>query len=621
MSLQKHSALQNGKYRILEVIGQGGFGITYKAETYEILQKALGEIRINVTVAIKEFFLRDACFRVPGAQTVSVYPDKEALFVSFKKKLLERESLLVSQLRHPHIVTVLDAFEENNTAYMVMEYIDGIDLNKILEQARQLPLDRCLHYARQIGDALHAAHQKGVIHMDIKPANILIAPGDHVKIIDFGIAKQYSAAASDTQIKTTTVVGYSPHFAPPEQYSSQSREVFTPATDIYAFGGTLYQCLTGVLPFDIPARIQDEMPTVHDLNPAIPEQVSNAIAHAMQLKRIGRYQTVNAFLGALLETDPQSEDPSSTLPPAPPLSPLPDAIPDPTTAILPKSSATPELPPPPKPPKSKPKTSKSITPDPPKSKPKAPISSEPKAPTLPKPKGKTPSKHLLRNALFGLLAAMVVFFIYQLFSGKKPQTDPDNRNLSNANQQAATADSIAKAQNAVDLLAFNTAYKQAEEQFKQGKYGDAEKAFAAAKKLPGCPAQNNIDAKIKECQQRLADEAAKKQAANDAAKKQAADDAAKKQAAEEARQQRLNNYELYGKNLGQNYMVVQRKSDNRWGIIDTDGNVRVAFNYRQASGRLQNGYFALLNDQNGWDVFNASLVKIESNISDLSTYR
>jgi len=600
MRLQENTTLQSGKYRILEMIGQGGFGITYKAETFEVVQKALGEMRFCAPVAIKEFFLKDACFRHRETHTVDVYPEKEELFANFKKRLLERESLLVSKLRHPNIVTVLDAFEENNTAYMVMEFIDGIDLNKLLEQKKRLPLDLCLHYAGQIADALKVAHQKGVIHLDIKPANILILNGDRIKIIDFGIAKQYSVAAQESQIKSHTIVGYSPFFAPPEQCVSHTREIFTPATDIYAFAGTLYQCLTGNFPAEASARIQDEMPSVRELVPSIPEHISNAIAKAMTLKRKERFQSVDEFIAAFKE----------------PILSIPLSVPRvPTSAPVQENK------------EQMPSFSEPITKN-------APVEIQEKLSK--KRAAKNGKKQKFPFILVSVAAVLLLFVLLLLFKkSAPPQEEPllVTPEISKDSIPIISKDTIPAPvvdQKAADTQAWLTQYDQqirtAETAYKSQNYEKARTSYNAALNLliqnkDTSGKEKEVRTKIDDCLKAINAQKAKEQRAKDSLDRVRAEAAAKQQAEAAARQQRLDKYQQYNKNLGSNYMVVQRIADNKWGIIDKEGNERVPFNYKQASSALKNGCFGLLNEQNLWDVFNASLTKIASGVSDLSNYR
>ena len=527
MTLKECTSLQNGKYRIKDVIGQGGFGITYRAEALEIVQKALGEMRISITVAIKEFFLKDSCYRIQKSQKVSVYPDKEKLFVNFKKKLLEKESLLVSQFRHPHIVTVLDAFEENNTAYLVMEYIDGIDLDRLIEKKQHLSIEQSMHYARQIASALSAAHQKGVIHLDVKPANILITPENHIKLIDFGVAKQYATASLESQIKTTTITGFSRYFAPPEQCVSQTREALSPAADVYAFGGTLYQCLTSVLPYEVVARIQDEMPMAHIVNPNVPEQMGRVIAQAMALKQKERFQTVEAFLEALEEAA---------------LAPLPKQTHPPPSSSPSQHDYN-----------GKNEETKLF--------PKNPI-----IPNTPKPSTYFRRPLLVTIFLCVLVAGVILFFLR-----------PRGGNPSTSSRATNTKDSSLTTNTVINDHINDTVTKMTNETQQPS-------ATSPIQQKP----KSEINPKINE---------------------------------DADREERLKKYEDYEKKLGLHFKVVQRKSDNKWGIIDNDGFEKIKFEYKQASVILKDGCYGLFNEQNLWDVFDPMLTKIASGINDLDEYR
>jgi len=309
-ALKNHTKLQNGRCTIECVIGQGGFGITYKASMIENIVKKYGSVETTIPVVIKEFFLKNGCIRKEDGKEVAAHPEKRENFENFKKRLLEREPALISQLKHPYIVNVFDTFEENNTTYMVMEYIQGTDLQKMLEKEHKLPVEVALKYAGQIVEGLQAAHAKGIIHLDIKPSNLLITEEGAVKIIDFGIAKQYAAEIREKEQEKSTVVAHSSNYAPPEQQVSHTRKPFTPASDIYALGATLYHCLTGRLPDDPVERLVEEMPTTRELNSEVPQQISDAIAKAMALKKEDRYQHVSDFWRDMTEEKKQEDIPA-----------------------------------------------------------------------------------------------------------------------------------------------------------------------------------------------------------------------------------------------------------------------------------------------------------------------
>ena len=231
MELKAGAVLQQGKYRILSVLGQGGFGITYLAE-----QSLLGR-----KVAIKEFFMKDLCNRNADTSQVTVGSvGSRDLVDRFRQKFI-KEARNIASLEHKHIVPIIDVFEENGTAYYVMKYFSGGSLS--FNSA--IPEDVALRYTNQLASALRFIHQKRMMHLDVKPSNILLDDEDNVVLIDFGLAKQYDNAGQQT---STTPVGISHGYAPIEQYRSGGVSAFSPATDIYSLGATLYKLLTGTTP-------------------------------------------------------------------------------------------------------------------------------------------------------------------------------------------------------------------------------------------------------------------------------------------------------------------------------------------------------------------------------------
>lgn len=296
MELSKNHVLQGGKYRIIEKIGQGGFAITYKANFATEVTGTMGKITTDVTVAIKEFFFADYCVRDSDNSFITVSsPTGNQIFGKFKEKL-RKEATILSRLRHPNIVSVFDIFEENNTIYMVMEYIDGLSLKQtIINQGGLLNEATTLRYASQLCEAVAEIHRNNVLHLDIKPGNILIDNNDNVKLIDFGISKQYN---SETHTETsTTPVGISKGFAPLEQYSGVSQ--FSPATDIYAIGATIYNMLSGQTPPESMYLLEEDLPHINGVS----NQMWTAVTSAMQTRRNQRPQTVSELIALFPEAN------------------------------------------------------------------------------------------------------------------------------------------------------------------------------------------------------------------------------------------------------------------------------------------------------------------------------
>lgn len=280
------AVLQNGKYRIERVLGQGGFGITYLA-TQDILERK---------VAIKEFFMRDFCTREGDTSTVSLgsTANRETMERYMAKFL--KEARIISELSHPNIIRIYDIFRENNTAYYVMEYIEGQSLSEYVKSRGPLSEKEAIGHIRAVGEALEYIHAKHINHLDVKPGNIMLSRADHhIYLLDFGLSKQYDADGNQT---SSTPVGISHGYAPIEQYSPGGVKGFSPQTDIYALGATLYYLLTGIIP--PPAG------ELQDSELAFPNTVSSsmrkAITEAMKPRKSQRPQDINAFL-RLLEVE------------------------------------------------------------------------------------------------------------------------------------------------------------------------------------------------------------------------------------------------------------------------------------------------------------------------------
>ena len=235
-TLQPQTTLQSGKYKIIRVLGQGGFGITYLAE----------QVMLGRKVAIKEFFYKDYCDREEGTShvTLGTQSNRETV-MRFREKFL-KEARTISQLDHPNIIKIHDIFEENNTAYYVMEYIEGENLSELVKRQGALPEATAVAYIKKVADALAYIHARSINHLDVKPGNIMLRQHDQqIVLIDFGLSKQYDEVGSQT---SSTPVGVSQGYAPVEQYSPGGVPTFSPSTDIYSMGATLYWLIIGKTP-------------------------------------------------------------------------------------------------------------------------------------------------------------------------------------------------------------------------------------------------------------------------------------------------------------------------------------------------------------------------------------
>lgn len=299
MNLPNEHLLQNGKYRLTHVVGQGGFGITYKGVWYTEVKGPLGTVKTEVPICIKEYFFKDYCYRDPDTLAVRVHSETgKQLFDKFKEKLI-KEARILSEVHHPYIVNVLEVFEEHNTAYIAMEYIDGYSLKSLLEKEGMLPENQVLYYIRQIGEALQFVHEKSILHLDIKPSNILIDKKGNARLIDFGVSKRYDIEQEET---STTMLTLSKGFAAIEQYDNEGIQQFSPCPDIYSLGATIYNLLTGKIPTESILRATRPLKRPRELNPAISEQTEAVILKAMQIIPSDRYASIKELLSKLPQT-------------------------------------------------------------------------------------------------------------------------------------------------------------------------------------------------------------------------------------------------------------------------------------------------------------------------------
>lgn len=284
MQLKPNTELQNGKYKILRMLGQGGFGITYLAE-HTMLDKQ---------VAIKEFFPKEYCDREETTSQVTLGSKNTTELVGALKNKFVKEAKNISKLRHPNIITIHDIFEENSTAYYVMEYIEGNSLSDTIKQNGALEEKKAVEYILKIADAVGYMHSLSMNHLDLKPANIMVRKEDGEPVlIDFGLSKQYDASGGQT---STTPIGISHGYAPIEQYRPGGVATFTPQTDIYALGATLYALLSGKTPPHYSEILEDGLP---ELSSNVSIQTKDTVEHAMEIKKNKRPENILQFIKEL----------------------------------------------------------------------------------------------------------------------------------------------------------------------------------------------------------------------------------------------------------------------------------------------------------------------------------
>ena len=258
--LQPNTTLQGGKYRIERVLGQGGFGITYLARNTVF----------DVNVAIKEFFMKEENDR-DGSLVTMPNISKTEIFLGQKEKF-KKEAKRMFAIKNDHIIAVHDLFEENGTAYYVMDYVDGENLNARLKRTgKPMPEEEVQKILPQILDALQTVHDSGIWHLDLKPANIMVDKAGHVKLIDFGASKQLNTQKGGAT--TSTAISYTNGFAPREQMEQQY-DKFGPWTDLYALGATIYNLLTKQHP-PMPTDIDDDRSEDKHLALPLPVELSN----------------------------------------------------------------------------------------------------------------------------------------------------------------------------------------------------------------------------------------------------------------------------------------------------------------------------------------------------------
>ena len=286
--LQPNTTLQGGKYRIERMLGQGGFGITYLAHNTVL----------DVNVTIKEFFLKEDNIRDDNI-VITLSSTKSELFLGQKEKF-KKEAKRMSAIKNEHVISVFDLFEENGTAYYVMDYVDGENLSDRLKRiGHPMTESEVRRILPQILDALKAVHDADIWHLDLKPANIMIDKAGNIKLIDFGASKQLNAQKGGAT--TSTAISYTNGYAPREQME-QNYEKFGPWTDLYALGATLYNLLTNRRP-PLPTDIDDDMSEDKHLSLPMPTSVSDGmkkiILRLMQTNRNRRPQTVKELIDNL----------------------------------------------------------------------------------------------------------------------------------------------------------------------------------------------------------------------------------------------------------------------------------------------------------------------------------
>lgn len=278
----------NYGYEIQKILGQGTFGITYLAKVK--MEGSLGALDSHVFVAIKEFFMKE----INGRNGTSVTSgSKGGVFYDYRKKF-KKEAENLSKLNHPNIVKVMESFETNNTIYYVMEYFSGGSLEQKLGN-EGIPIKEAIDYTNQIGNAIAYMHEHKMLHLDLKPGNVVLDDKGNAVLIDFGLSKQYDENGQPES--STTVGGGMPGYAPLEQANYRDGKDFPVTMDIYALGATMFKMLTGTRAPEASAILNDGFPTYMLSSVCDSKGMVACIERAMSPKKKDRYQTVKELLG------------------------------------------------------------------------------------------------------------------------------------------------------------------------------------------------------------------------------------------------------------------------------------------------------------------------------------
>ena len=284
--LKKGSTLQGGTYRIEETLGQGAFGITYLAV----------HLRLNKKIAIKEFFMGEVNSR--NVDSMTVEGSTGSVFTDYRRKF-RKEAENLANLRHPNIVNVSDIFDENGTTYYVMDFIEGTSLDGYIGAKGHLSEKEAIAAIIEIGKALEYMHSKRMLHLDIKPGNVMRDADGRYFLIDFGLSKQFSDVGN---MEASTVIGAgTPGYAPIEQMTFRKDGTFPATLDVYALGATMYKMLTGKRPPEAAHILNEEFPKDELMRYGISVKTINSLEKAMMPNYKKRYQNVHDFLTDLEE--------------------------------------------------------------------------------------------------------------------------------------------------------------------------------------------------------------------------------------------------------------------------------------------------------------------------------
>lgn len=295
-SLRKGQKLRNGKYRTECVLGSGSFGITYLATAKFTTQGNLGLMTVEGKVAIKEFFMSEVNARKEDGSTVE--GSSGSVFANYRKKF-RKEAESLSKLVHPNIVEVFDVFDENNTTYYVMKFLDGQNLDDYIKQHGHLEEPEAISITNEIGSAVAYMHSTKMLHLDIKPKNIMRTNEGKYFLIDFGLSKQFS---EDGEPESSTSIGLgTPGYSPIEQAGYKQDGTFPATLDVYALGATMFKMLTGKRPPEATYILNEGFPENELIAKSVSDDTCLILEMAMAPIKKQRFQTVRSFIDGLVE--------------------------------------------------------------------------------------------------------------------------------------------------------------------------------------------------------------------------------------------------------------------------------------------------------------------------------
>lgn len=285
--LKAGCVLRDGRYTIKRLLGKGSFGITYLATAKVQVAGALGEMEAEIQVAIKEFFMGEVNSR--SGDGSSVEGSGSGAFGYYRSKF-RREAENLSSISHPNIVKVMDVFDENGTTYYVMQYIAGENLDEYITRRGKLSEQESIEILTQVGAALSAMHRNNMLHLDLKPRNIMRREDGCCFLIDFGLSKQFT---NDGEPESSTSIGLgTAGYAPIEQAQYKSEGALPVTLDVYALGATLYKMLSGRRPAVASDILNNGFDRKELLSAGVSMHVVDLVEKAMMPQRAARFATI-----------------------------------------------------------------------------------------------------------------------------------------------------------------------------------------------------------------------------------------------------------------------------------------------------------------------------------------